>query len=448
MSDTKQHDKWLIIPIEVMHRELYARLIVANIAAQRGYKVLIGQDRVIRRLAAHLPKGILFDKSIGRKGDKKVKLYSKHNFQITALDEEVTGYWANPDHFTSVRLSNEALEVSQRWFSPNSEVEQDLKKRFPDHADKFVTTGIVRVDLWRPKFNTIFDDDVARLKSEHGKFILFNSNFASVIHARGAAFQLAQRKKQRRFHNKSVEEMKLYAAEKTKNLESYLAMLPKLAAWFPDHKLIIRPHPSDDISYWQEVADQHGNAQVIFQGIVTPWILASECLVHHGCTTGIEAEFLQRPHVMYGPHHDTEHDTKEMKAFAHVVKTEDALKDYIQSALKKGFKKKASKATLMKYYAFEDDQLTSEKIVQEFDSIQSSNGKLPAYLPLMKFTPRQLVADYMPRPKKAAAYSKQKWPGISVEELTNTVTKLDNIMDNQTASKISEIFPGLFFLET
>ena len=61
--------RWIIMPIEVQRRELDAKLVVAALAASRGYKVLIGQDRVVRRLARFLPKGILFDKSIGGKGD-------------------------------------------------------------------------------------------------------------------------------------------------------------------------------------------------------------------------------------------------------------------------------------------------------------------------------------------------------------------------------------------
>ena len=65
--------RWLVIPLEVQVRELYARMLVAAIAADRGYDVLIGHDRVVRRLARHLPKGILFDKALGMSTDKKVR---------------------------------------------------------------------------------------------------------------------------------------------------------------------------------------------------------------------------------------------------------------------------------------------------------------------------------------------------------------------------------------
>ena len=53
--------RWLIIPLEVKVREFVPRLLVAAIAADRGYDVLIGHDRVVRRLAGHLPRGIMFD---------------------------------------------------------------------------------------------------------------------------------------------------------------------------------------------------------------------------------------------------------------------------------------------------------------------------------------------------------------------------------------------------
>ena len=47
--------RWLIIPVEVKHREFHARVILSALAASRGYRVLLGKDTMIRRLAPALP---------------------------------------------------------------------------------------------------------------------------------------------------------------------------------------------------------------------------------------------------------------------------------------------------------------------------------------------------------------------------------------------------------
>jgi len=158
-------------------REFQARLLVANLATKAGYKVLFGQDRVIRRLIGHLPKGIVFDKSIGRKGDRKVAMFSSHGWVITALDEESTGYLDYPEVFSANRLAEETLNVTSRWFCLSDNVQKDISKRYPNHQNKFVTTGLIRMDLWRTQFQNLYEKDVEALRRKHGKFILFLYDF-------------------------------------------------------------------------------------------------------------------------------------------------------------------------------------------------------------------------------------------------------------------------------
>ncbi|MGB7334912.1 MAG: hypothetical protein WBD01_03885, partial [Salaquimonas sp.] len=62
---TNQNRPWLIIPVEVQARELLAKLVLANLAVERGYNVILGKDTVVRRLAGYLPKGVIYDKSLG-----------------------------------------------------------------------------------------------------------------------------------------------------------------------------------------------------------------------------------------------------------------------------------------------------------------------------------------------------------------------------------------------
>ncbi|MGI9402280.1 MAG: surface carbohydrate biosynthesis protein, partial [Rhizobiaceae bacterium] len=245
--------RWLIIPVEVQVRELLARLLVAAIAADRGYRVLIGQDRVIRRLARYLPKGILFDKSLDGKGDRKVRRYNKLGYTIAAIDEESRGVYSDPEFFFSRRLSDEALSRSVRWFCISDLVRVEAIKYFPKYSDHFETTGLPRVDLCRPDFRAIYEKECEEIQKKYGRFILFCSNFGTILHVRRGKFLDNQMRKAAQQAPGNAAYRERIEAEGRVNLEAFIEMLPKLRDWFPDHKLLVRPHPTESHETWQEI---------------------------------------------------------------------------------------------------------------------------------------------------------------------------------------------------
>lgn len=439
-------DQWLIIPIEVQVRELLGRLLVGAIAAERGFKVLIGHDRTIRRLARFLPKGILFDKSLGMEGDKKVRNYHRFGYTICALDEESTGFLSNPELYLSLRLSDDTLTKSHRWFCHSDRLRNQVEQFYPDHVEKFVTTGLPRTDVWRSNNLVMFNPEVERLKAEHGNYILFCSNFGTIIHARKGAFLDRQYNRMGKVKPEMLNYRERIEHEGAQNLAAFIEMFPKLNEWYPDHKLIIRPHPSEDRQFWIDVAQGLENAEIHDSGIATPWILASQMLVHHGCTTGIEAELMGKPHVMYAPIPDVHHDTPIMESFAPIAKDIDTFENVLGDILQRGVSYAKDRTSLEQHFASLEGRQVSRKIVDEFEKLNSSGGSLPSWLGLMRFSPRQLAADYGPRSRAASAYSKQKWQGTSVEELNRMLAIMRKQNNLNSNLQVTEIFPQLYMI--
>lgn len=439
-------NRWLIIPVEVQVRELVAKLLVAAIAADRGYQVLIGHDRVVRRLARHLPKGILFDKALGVKTDRKVKRYARLGFRLTALDEESTGLYPNPEMFFSTRLSPEMLALAERWFTISDIIRDLAIERFPDHAEKFVTTGLPRADIWREPFHGLYEKERRRIFADHGRFILFNSNFGTVVHARRGDFVERQQSRHEKHYAGAIAYLKQIETEGGRNLDAFIDMLPRLREWFPSHKLIVRPHPSEDHAFWREAVGRTPGVEIHGAGIATPWILASELLVHHGCTTGIEAGLLGKPHVMYAPHPDHHHDTDIMATFAPIVQDLDALRAVAGDILGGADLHQKPRRSLEKYYASLVGPLVSEKIVDEFDKLPSARGGLPSFLPALRFAPRHLVAQHWPRSEQARAYARQKWYGTSLDDVREKLSVMAGAASLGHEIAADEIFPQLFHL--
>ena len=53
--------------------------------------------------------------------------------------------------------------------------------------------------------------------------------------------------------------------------------------------IIVRPHPAEDHKVWLEKTSDLKKTKVVYQGEITPWLLASKGLLHRGCTTAIQA---------------------------------------------------------------------------------------------------------------------------------------------------------------
>jgi surface carbohydrate biosynthesis protein len=352
--------------------------------------------------------------------------------------------------FFLTRLSAETLSLAERWFAISDIVRDLAVGHFPDQADRIVTTGLPRADIWREAFHGLYEAERARIKAAHGDFILFNSNFGTIVHARKGGFVERQQERHKKRYAGAADYIRRREEEGAANLDAFLDMLPKLREWFPAHKLIVRPHPSEDRTFWQNKLGDVDGIEIHAEGLATPWILASSVLVHHGCTTGIEAGLMDKPHVMFAPHPDHHHDTELMRTFAPMVHDLDTLRPVIGDILAGSNRHQKPRQSLEKYFASLIGPLASEKIVDQFDRIEADAelgaGNLPPWLPLLYYTPRHLVARYRPRAAAAKAYAKQKWSGTSIDEVRSNLSVLSAGAGLKHDITADEIFPQLFHL--
>ena len=84
-------------------------------------------------------------------------------------------------------------------------------------------------------------------------------------------------------------EMKGFLSHKKQVYDRFVDLIPELAAAIQPHVLVIRPHPSEDRSIWDERAKHIANVEVVLEGGVAPWIMGSSMLIHNNCTTAVEA---------------------------------------------------------------------------------------------------------------------------------------------------------------
>ena len=73
----------------------------------------------------------------------------------------------------------------------------------------------------------------------------------------------------------------------------------------PKFKIIIRPHPADQMHEDWKIFEKFQNVKVIYKYDIVPWIISSKGLIHRGCSTAIDAYFLKKPVYFLKPKRKT-----------------------------------------------------------------------------------------------------------------------------------------------
>ena len=171
---------YLIIPVENQVRELDPKLLLACIAARRGFNVIIGSHREIDLRISSLPKGLYLNKSMTDRNLKMFRIMSNLGHEIVTWDEEALVHLP-PETYYSRRLSPIAIRYVTHlfaWGEDNAELWRqypDLPPNMPIHV-----TGNPRSDMLRPEMQPFYEPEAENLRRKHGPFILVNTNFNHV----------------------------------------------------------------------------------------------------------------------------------------------------------------------------------------------------------------------------------------------------------------------------
>ncbi len=293
-------DELLIIPVETQAREFDAKLLLACFAAERGFRVIVGSKKEINRRVGLLPRGVFLSKSLTRRNLLMYKLLNRLGHAIVCGDEEALVY-ASRASYLHHKLADVTLREARAllaWGSENASMWSECEGY--DGAPIHIT-GNPRMDLLRPELRPMFAERADELRRRHGPFILINTNFSRLNHYfEGQSRQIKALDANR--GKRVSEDLGLgLAAHKAQLYEAFLAMVPAVGRAFPDHQVVVRPHPSENEATWREVTRSIPNALVLREGNVVPWLLASDVMIHNGCQTAVESYLLESAAIAYQP---------------------------------------------------------------------------------------------------------------------------------------------------
>ncbi len=456
----------LLLPVENQVRELDARLLLASIAARRGFTSVIGPIRELESHIAAFPQSIYLSKSMLSGRTEMFKIMRQLGLKIVTLDEEALVHLP-AELYYSRRLSPDAMSYVSRLFAWGQD-NVELWRQYPHRPDNLQihATGNPRNDILRPEIRSIYEDTVQDLHRQYGEYILVNTNF-NHVNAFYASMNLFKPQKNQgeepEFGRAARGMTRAYAEGLRKHkqavFEDFQALIAKLDEVLSDHTIIVRPHPTENQKVYQQIAAQCKNVQVTNEGNVVPWLMGARALIHNGCTTGVEAFIIGVPAISYRATIDPDYDdgffllpNRLSHQCFNFEELKIVLRDILAGVL--GVADDAQRQILIdRYLAAQDGPLACERIIDVCEDMLAEEGGFDSINIKDRIVGR-IKANRRARRKQTKSkhsgshlksdFQRHRYPEIATEEIYRRLSRFQNILGNDQQLNIERIFKHSF----
>ena len=295
----------IYLTVEVKSRELIPKLFFIGNNIKEKFDYVIGDKLAIKRATNLFGKGVYFYKSLNKNDTNHIKKIKKKGNIYLSLDEE-GGYALSNDinflSFLKFRSSIENLKIVDRIYTWGNFDDRLWKKKYFNYKYKIKKTGAPRLDLWRKEiFNKIFSEDIIKLKRKYQSFFFIPSSFYST--KKDLMKAISNDKKLKK--NQTLLPLKKRVEAKKYNylmFKKFLKIIKNLSLDFPKEKIVIKPHPTENINNWRShfKSQQYKNIIIDNSFDITAYIAASKCVIFNSSTAGAQAVIMGKKAISYG----------------------------------------------------------------------------------------------------------------------------------------------------
>ena len=458
--------KLLLIPVENQVRELEPKLLLACIAARRGFSSVIGSRRQLDFRIASFSRGLYLSKSMTVRSIKMFKILRKLGHEIVAWDEEALVHLP-PEIYFSRRLSPKAMGYLSHlfaWGRDNAELWRqypDLPPGVPIHI-----TGNPRNDMLRPEMRGFFEDDVEKLRNTYGDFILINTNFNHInaFYPVQSLFLPVNKPDEVPKFGRAARGMTREFAEgfrdhKQALFKDFKRLIPKLEKAFPEYNIVVRPHPTEKHDVYHAISARCERVRVTNEGNVIPWLMAAKALIHNGCTTGVEAFVMRVPAISYRA---TVNDYYDDGFYQLPNRLSHQCFDFeqLRATLVKIFAGELGaaagsegKALIDHHLAATNGPLACERIVEVIEKMTAGRSQLPNPTPINRLdgwymaTARRLtkrLLSFLPDSHNRPEFHRHRYPGTSLNAVRERVSRIEKALGDCAVSEVNQISSEIF----
>ncbi|MBW1895003.1 MAG: hypothetical protein JRI91_15120 [Deltaproteobacteria bacterium] len=444
----------LHILMEIKVRELEGRTLLALEAASRGFRVFIGNKKHIKEgiMEGFLPSGIYFDKSLTRGKEEQLGMILNNGCLLASQDEEGGLLDSSYDRFLSFRSTQETVSMATSIFCWGDHDYEAWTRNYPNAAEKIHSTGSPRLDYWRPDFQGYFQEVVDGIKKRFGQFILVASNFAPANSYMTVEERLAQGKRNGSIRTMKDQRVMLNKIEDNKKMFThFVRLIDFLAEKLSGINFVIRPHPAEKISGWENAVTNRANVHVIFEGGISPWVREASAILHNGCTTGMEAYVTGVPAIAYVPFKSP--INREIPNKLSVNRTSKEEVSDVLSWIVKG-------ESVNEHRTPENDQLirnrlanvngdtAAKRIVDVLETLDVPKApSIKTGFSEWMFGKKIAVRHFLDKMKGIETKSMRKFPGLKLQEIKQIQNNLAAVTNKYMECEIKHLYGDVFVVE-
>jgi surface carbohydrate biosynthesis protein len=292
----------IALPIETKVREFDGKLWLAVTLASRGHTVALGSKSDIHANLDTIQPDIYIQKSAVYDPDRLERMnYLRDNGTVIAVLDEEGGVFFSDEYYLTQRLSEEILAGVDLFFAWGEGPADILRHRTEFPEEDVLVTGNPRFDLLNNPLRDIYSDEAEALRDRFGEYVLVNTKF-------GFGNNKNPEKMREGRERRNVDQNEGMIAYQKSLIEHFIDAIWELAESEFEPNIMIRPHPSEDMTLYEEEFDSRDDVLVRHSGDVRAWIRGARTVIHNGCTTGIESALLDVPVFAYRPITDEEYD--------------------------------------------------------------------------------------------------------------------------------------------
>ena len=445
----------VILPSETQHREFDAKLLLAGMLAERGHPVVVGSRMEIHNRIHQLPRGLYLAKDIFKSSRRMFRIMDQLGYAIVAWDEEAL-VTADAATYHKRRVDAENLGRIKAFLAWGANSRELIETHPGYRGTPIYETGNPRIDLMTARVRGFFEPEAAALRARYGDFILINSNFGAINHF--LASDRVEKTADGGFTNMAAGNPDWWMFRHDV-FQSFLEMLPAVARAFPDRKVVVRPHPSEAHDVWVEAAQGLLNVEVIHEGHVSPWLLASAVAIHNGCTTGLESFLLGHPVIAYRAVVSDKYDDRlpnvvSSSAFSQAELIETMRLLFAGAPLPAPHPDAI--ARLERQIGKLDGPLASERIDdlvarlgdQWINSKPGLFQRTAGYLSAARRRSQKLRYAKLPGHKNSLEYTAHRFPGLTIEDVCNRLSSLGNTIGRFSGLTAERMYRDVFLIRS
>ena len=447
----------IYILTEITKRELDSNLLLACVAAENNFNIIISNSETIKFLNDKklLKKGLFHTKSLVH-GDKKKQLHEslkKNDIKISSIDEEAGLILKDLVNFSKARFTEEDLKVADKIFCWGRDDYETLNSLFNNSKDKLVLSGSHRFDMMREEFNNYWNFSNAKTKqiTISGNFNLVNgfihkSKIISELERQGYFLRSEKFKK----------EMINTIYDMEKKFPKFLEMLDIIIQKFPNENFYLRPHPLERIETWQKHFSKFKNVKISKDGNINEQLVNSKILIHNSCTSAFHSFFYKVPTISYEPAECISEYGEPANRLSERVKKVDDLCDLINKIINNNYKisNEEQKNNLFEHKVYKSkSKYSSEIMVNEWKKISSfsSNNKLNLKKIKFELFKKTLINNLkriflkILKPFKIL-YHDKKFEDLDEWTISSKIKKIQIILNIKSKLSVKKISDRCFFI--